>query len=202
MSSQETLELSTTLAPDLWSAWVRAEQRRYPWVHLQGSRAPSQLTSSWNRKLPLHCRSRTVSKMHILQQPFHFSPSGLTWRPWPLKANGKPSISSGFPPGSTSLQWQLLECVTFFTVWETAILDLSYSYLKKAIQVEGFRMHHSYREEWEHHRKTGNVNADTNDKKMTKKMFWQAVVTPHSCFHRSLLFCTNNKRTGTFLSLK
>lgn len=30
MSSQGTLELSTTLAPDLWSAWVKAEQSRYP----------------------------------------------------------------------------------------------------------------------------------------------------------------------------
>lgn len=37
MSSQETLELSTTLAPDLWSAWVKAEQSRYPLLHLQGS---------------------------------------------------------------------------------------------------------------------------------------------------------------------
>lgn len=91
----------------------------------------------------------------------------------------------------------------FFTVSEGAILDLSYSYLKKTIQVKSSRMHHSYHEEWEHHRNTRNVNSNTNDeKKITKKMFWQAVVTQQSCLHRSLLFCTNNKRTGTFLSLK
>lgn len=52
---------------------------------------------------------------------------------------------------------------TFFTVSGSAMLDLSYSYLKKTIQVESSGMHHSYREESEHHRKTGNVNSDTND---------------------------------------
>lgn len=184
--------------------WERAKQTGIPGCtskapeHLLSSQPPGTGSSKCNTS---DCRSRTASQIHIPQLPFHSSPSALTRRPLPLRANGKSSILSGLPPGPTSLQWQLLECITFFfTVSEGAILDLSYSYLKKAIQVESSRIHHSYHEEWEHHRKTRNVNCNTNDK-MTEKMFWQAVVTQHSCFQRSLLFCTNNKRTGTFLSL-
>lgn len=102
-SSQETLELSTTRhqihgVPE----W---EQSRYDQLHLHRYRAPSQLVASWSEAAQgpeigssgcntLCCRSRTAPKMHNLQQPIHFSPSGLTWRPWLLKANGKSSISS------------------------------------------------------------------------------------------------------------
>lgn len=95
--------------------------------------------------------------------PFIFLPAA--WRPWSLGANAKSSISSGLPPGSTSLQWQLLECITFFTVSESVVMDLSYSYLKKTIQEESSRIYHGYCEEWEHHRKTRNVNFDINDLK-------------------------------------
>lgn len=119
----------------LWSAWW--EQSRYYRLYLHRCRAPSEL-SLWSEAgigrsqcNTLHCRSRTASKTRVLQQPFHFSPSGLTWSPWPLGARGKSSLSSGFQSGFTSLQGPLLECVKYLTVQWSVMLGISHLYLKK-----------------------------------------------------------------------
>lgn len=99
MSSQDTLELCTTLAQDLWSAWVRAEQSR---ADTPGCtcKAPEHLLSSQphEQEYPSVTHYTAGQEQHLkctsLNSPFIFPPSGLTWRPWSLEANGKPSISS------------------------------------------------------------------------------------------------------------
>lgn len=87
MSSQETLELSTTLAPDLWSAWVRAEQ-----VPLG---APAKLLSTFSAHSLLEQEAPSVThytadqEQHLkgtsLNSPFLFLPVALPEDTDPLK---------------------------------------------------------------------------------------------------------------------
>lgn len=196
------------------------EQSWYYWLHRHCCRVPSQLIASWSEAArgpeigssqcnTLHCRSRIASKMHSLQQPFHFSPSGLIWRPWPLKANGKSSISSGFRSGFMLLQGQLLERAKFFTVRERVILDLLHLYVKKKKSEARWALQDVAWPSW------GMGTSQKNKKCNFWHRWWyrkdQEDVLTSSSYPAfllprktlgSLLLCTNNKRTGTFVSLK
>lgn len=176
MSTQETLELSTTLAPDLWSAWVRESEAEQ--VSLA---AHLRLLSTFSahslpeQEAPNVTHQTAGQEQHLkytsLNCPFILLPVPLPEDPCHSEQMANLLSYQAYHQDSHHYSgscWNVL--LFFFTVSEGAILDLSYSYLKKAIQVESSRIHHSYHEEWEHHRKTRNVNCNINDK-MTEKMF-------------------------------